>query len=239
MIPKWQKGIVRKIVQESPNTRRFFLELPETECFEFLAGQYITLDLPIHERRNLRWRSYSIASMPMSNNEIELLIVHAVNGAGTDYLFNEINEGSELTLRGPGGTFTLPANINDKDLFLICTGTGIAPFRSMLQYIHHHKLQHKNIHLVFGCRKQEDLLYVEELKALEKTMKGFHYHPTLSREDWGGHKGYVHTVYEDLCSDKQPAVFMLCGWSNMVDEALQKIEAMGYEQKDILHELYG
>jgi CDP-4-dehydro-6-deoxyglucose reductase len=32
---------------------------------------------------------------------------------------------------------------------------------------------------------------------------------------------------------------MLCGWSNMVDEALQKIEAMGYEQKDILHELYG
>jgi CDP-4-dehydro-6-deoxyglucose reductase len=100
-------------------------------------------------------------------------------------------------------------------------------------------LQHKNIHLVFGCRKQEDLLYVEELKALEKTMKGFHYHPTLSREDWGGHKGYVHTVYEDLCSDKQPAVFMLCGWSNMVDEALQKIEAMGYEQKDILHELYG
>lgn len=239
MIPQWQKGIVKKIVQESPNTRRYILELPECEHFLFEAGQYITLDLPIHERRNKRWRSYSIASLPDGDNQIELIIVQAENGVGSTYLFDEIQEGSELTLRGPNGTFILPKNIANKDLFFICTGTGIAPFRSMLQHILQHQLPHQHIHLVFGCRRQEDLLYYAEMKALEESWKNFHYHPTLSRENWTGNTGYVHEVYEALCKTKQPAVFLLCGWRNMVDEAMQRITAMGYDEKDVLHELYG
>ncbi len=239
MIPQWQKGIVKKIVQENPTTRRFWIELPETTQFNFLPGQYITLDLPIHERRNLRWRSYSIASMPDGSNVFELLIVHALNGVGTTYLFNEVAVGSELTFRGPNGIFTLPTNIAHKDLFFICTGTGIAPFRSMLQHIRHQQIPHQNIHLVFGCRTQTDLLYPTEMKELEQQLTGFHYHPTLSRESWDGKSGYVHEVYASLCKEKQAAVFMLCGWRNMVDEALERIEAMGYDKKDILHELYG
>ena len=95
------------------------------------------------------------------------------------------------------------------------------------------------INLIFGTRTQEDLLYATEMKALEKTMPGFRYIPTLSREAWDGHKGYVHPVYEALCKDKPPATFMLCGWRNMIDEARERITAMGYDRKDIHVELYG
>lgn len=238
MIPQWQKGIVKRIEQTTHNTRSYLIELPENEQFHFKPGQFVTLDLPIHEQRNKRWRSYSIASMPDGSNMIELLIVYIEGGAGTSYFFHNVAEGMELTLRGPNGIFVLPEQI-DKDLFLICTGTGIAPFRSMVHYIRHHRIPHKDIHLVFGCRTQQDVLYADEMKQLEQALPGFHFHPTLSRETWDGHTGYVHTIYEQLCANRQPATFMLCGWRKMIDEAKHRLLALGYDKKSIHLELYG
>src|ERR1035437_8560422 len=108
MVPQWQTGIVRRIDQATPNTRRYWIELPETHSFNFKAGQFVTLDLPINEQRNKRWRSYSIASMPDGSNVIELLIVHLEGGVATGYIFNEIKVESAITLRGPQGVFLLP-----------------------------------------------------------------------------------------------------------------------------------
>lgn len=238
MLPQWQTGIVKRIEQATHNTRRYWVELPDAESFDFKPGQFVTIDLPIHEQRNKRWRSYSIASIPDGSNIIELVIVHLEGGVASKYIFEEIKEGSTFTLRGPQGVFVLP-EVADKDLYLICTGTGIAPFRSMLQYISQHKLPHKQIHLIFGTRTQADILYREEMTMLQNSLPGFHYHVTLSREEWEGNRGYVHTVYEQLCADKPDALFMLCGWRAMIDEAKQKLLAMGYDKKAIHAELYG
>src|ERR1700749_2439615 len=122
----WRTGKVRQITQETPTTRRFWIEIPELERFDFKPGNFVTLHLPIHEQKNKRWRSYSIASWPNGTNTIELVIVLLEGGLGTTYLFNEVKEGSELTVRGPQGVFTLPEPL-DRDLVLICRGTGIAP----------------------------------------------------------------------------------------------------------------
>lgn len=238
MLQPWQKSIVIKIEQATPNTRRYWLQMPETENFDFKPGQFVTLDLPIHEQRNKRWRSYSIASMPDGTNVIELVIVYMDGGLGTEYLFKDIEVGAEITLRGPQGVFVLPEQIPE-NLFLICTGTGIAPYRSMLNYIKTHNVPHGNIHLVFGTRTQADLLYYDEMRQMEKDLPNFHYHPVLSREEWDGHKGYVHAIYEDACKAHPHAHFMLCGWKVMVDEAKQRLLAMGYDKKDIHLELYG
>jgi CDP-4-dehydro-6-deoxyglucose reductase len=197
----WRKGIITRIENETYNTRRFWISIPELERFDFIPGQFVTIDLPIHEKPNKRWRSYSIASWPDGTNVFELLIVLLDGGMGTTYLFNEVKEGSELTLRGPQGVFVLPENI-DQDLYFICTGTGIAPFRSMVHYIQLHNVPHKDIYLLFGTRKKEDLLYLEEFRDLEKQVPGFHYLPTLSREKWDGCCGYVHAIYENLVHEK-------------------------------------
>ncbi|ACU57908.1 ferredoxin--NADP reductase [Chitinophaga pinensis] len=239
MADQWHKGLVTRIVQETHNTRRFWIQIPELEQFSFKAGQFVTLDLPIHEQKNKRWRSYSIASPPDGTNTIELVIVLLEGGAGTNYLFNHVKEGSELVLKGPLGHFVLPEQL-DKDLFFICTGTGIAPFRAMAQYIKAHDLAHPPIHLIYGCRQQCDLLYAAEMWDLEKELTDFHYTPTLSRDDdkWSGRKGYVHLIYEEL-AQRQPAHFFLCGWKNMIDEAKHRILALGYDKHDIHQELYG
>lgn len=238
MLPQWQKAIVKRIEQATPGTRRYWLELPETDSFDFKPGQFVTLDLPIHERRNKRWRSYSIASMPDGTNVIELAIVDMEGGTGTEYIFNEVEVGSELTLRGPQGVFVLPEEV-PRHFYLVCTGTGIAPFRSMVHYIKEHNIPHGEIHLVFGTRTRHDLLYFEEMRALDKEMDSFFYHPVLSREEWDGHMGYVHPIYCELSKAQPDAHFMLCGWKNMVDEAKQTLLEMGYDKKSIHLELYG
>jgi CDP-4-dehydro-6-deoxyglucose reductase len=234
----WRTGKVIRIEDHTPTTRQFWIEVSELEKFDFVPGQFVTLDLPIHEKPNKRWRSYSIASWPDGSNVFELLIVRAMGGLGTAYLFDEVRVGSELTFRGAQGVFTLPQDLSS-DLFLICTGTGIAPFRSMVQHLFRTQTAISNLHLVFGCRKKEDLLYYEELKELENKFPGFRYHPVLSRETWDGPHGYVHPIYQTLCHDRQPAKFYLCGWKHMIDEAKKHILEMGYDKKQIHQEIYG
>ena len=234
----WRNGIVIRIENETFNTKRFWIQVPELENFDFRPGQFVTLDLPIHEKINKRVRSYSIASWPDGSNVFELVIVLMEGGLGSNYIFNEWKENTEVIFRGPQGVFLLPEPL-DKDLFLICTGTGVAPFRSMLHYINDHNIPHRDIYLIFGTRKKANLLYFEELKNLAEEIPDFHYLPTLSREEWEGKTGYVHQLYEDLVREKQPASFMLCGWKDMIDEAKKKIVELGYDKKAIHQELYG
>ena len=234
----WRTGKVISLIDETLITRRFRVEVTELNSFDFIPGQFITLDLPIDSKPNKRLRSYSIASWPDGTNSFELLIVLDKMGAGTQYIFNELIIGSTLNFRGPQGVFRLKQPV-DNDLFMICTGTGIAPFRSMLHYMKLKQIPHNNIYLVFGCRTEDDLLYYTEMKELEQILAGFHYLPVLSRQQWEGRAGYVHHVYEDLCRDGKPSEFYLCGWRGMIDEAEKRIKDLGYDTKNIHKELYG
>lgn len=234
----WRTGKVIRIEDHTHNTKRFWIEASELTSFDFTPGQFVTLDLPIHEKPNKRWRSYSVASWPDGTNVFELVIVLTPGGAGTNYLFNNVTVGSELTYRGAQGVFTLPPDL-DKEIFMICTGTGIAPFRSMVNYLNIQKIPFKKITLIFGCRFQKDMLYFEELNNLQNELPGFNYIATLSREEWNGRTGYVHPVYEELITERQPASFFLCGWKNMIDEAKKRILDLGYDRKSIHQELYG
>ena len=212
----WRTGKIIKIENETSSTKRFWIEIEGVDHFEFVPGQFITLDLPIHEQPNKRWRSYSIASAPDHSNVVELVIV--------------LMEG------------VLPDPITT-DLFMICTGTGIAPFRSMLQHIHHNNIPHKEIYLIYGTRKCPDALYLNEMLDLKQKLPGFHYFPTFSREEQvaeGLCIGYVHGVYEQLLQEpKDDPQFFLCGWKDMITDARQKIQARGIDKKSIHFELYG
>lgn len=241
MAKEWYRSKLLRVEQCAAATKRFWFELPDRDSFEFVPGQFVTFDLPIAEKAKDRWRSYSIASAPDKTNVFELVIVLVPDGGGTNYLFNELEVGSELQLTGPLGKFVLPAQI-ESELCFICTGTGVAPFRSMLLDLINHPRPTRDIHLIFGTRTLPDVLYHEETQQLAKQLPQLHYHVALSREtpaDWSGHRGYVHNVYEKLFSDHRSADFYICGWKNMIDEARQRLAAMGYDRKQIHFELYG
>lgn len=242
----WYTGLVTDIREIAPEVRSFTLEVPETDLFEFKAGQFITFDLPVSEKRINRWRSYSIASPPGKSNIIELCIVRFEQGIGSSYFFNEVSIGSSLKFKGPEGGFVLPDHI-DHDLVLVCTGTGVAPFRSMLLDLKNNPRPHRDIHLIFGTRKQADILYHEEFIQLQNELPGFTFDVALSRENLNGnsieymHAGYVHPIYQKAYPLFRPDIhFYLCGWSQMIDEAVANLFVkMKFPRGQIHYELYG
>ena len=196
--------------------------------FKYLPGQFIQVKI------NDLIRSYSIASYNTNDNTFELLIVKLDGGAMTKILFENINIGDEFKIKGPLGRFTLPEKI-DGDIFFICTGTGLAPFRSILHFINLKNIPHKKIYLFFGTRSKNDLLCFDEMKKLENKIDSFTYIPILSREKWSGNVGYVHDHYKKILKIENVynPIFYLCGWRNMVKEARTTLKEMGYNSRKL------
>jgi ferredoxin-NADP reductase len=237
----WYNAKVINILDESPTVKRFFLEVIDVPTFDFKAGQFITFDLPIGEKRLQRWRSYSIASMPDESNVIELCIVKLEGGLGTSYFFDQVTIGALLKFKGPDGTFCLPEQL-DKRIVMICTGTGIAPFRSMILDVLQKKRPFQQLHLIFGCRNASDLLYRAELTQLAALHPSFTFDIALSREVLENtYTGYVHQIYlEKYENNIANTLFYICGWSKMIDEAVSNLLLkMGCDKKQIIYELYG
>ena len=193
--------------------------------------------LPLNETKKRKgMRHYSIASSP-GGNILEFIINKVEEGLGTTYLFEDVEIGTEIPIKGPLGKFLLPDKIIH-DLCMVCTGTGIAPLRSMIKYIYENDIPHKDIYLVFGTKSKKDLLYHEEMLQLEKEHKEFHYKVALSQEEYDGYKGYVHSFYQKIFNGEKHGHFFFCGFKNMILEARDWLLEKGYQRKCIRYELY-
>lgn len=238
----WYTGTVRRVSDLSPGTRQFDLTVDSDGTpFSFVPGQFITVDLPVGDKRRDRWRSYSIANEPNGQNFLELCIVRSSDGPGTRYLFEEMIPGSELIFKGPDGGFVIPEDL-DREIVMVCTGTGVAPFRSMIRHIMINNLPFRGIHLIFGTRREVDILYREEFESYASENPKFRYSVALSREvAQGFYHGYVHSIYMDNYSEKTPdRYFYICGWSKMIDEAVENlIIKLKYDKSQVKYELYG
>ncbi|MDX9790706.1 MAG: FAD-binding oxidoreductase [Candidatus Kapaibacterium sp.] len=233
----WYEGKVIDIIKETPYVRRFYIQVPELECYDFKAGQHVKIEFPIDARKN--YRQYSYANSPDGSNIFELLIVLDPNGLATNYLFNEVKIGSVLKISEPRGNFLVPEYV-ETDLCFISTGVGLAPLRSIYLDIINRNMPHKHIYVIFGTRYMRDMLYIEEMEELSKR-SDFTFIPVLSREIsglWKGKRGYVHDAYKELFKGAPPAEFYICGWRDMVTETRLSLMDMGYKRKQIHFERY-
>lgn len=234
MEEKLQSTII-EILDESPRVKRFYLKLKDVTKFEFTPGQFVIIDFPGIDHP-FPYRSYSIATTTKSENIIEICVVLKEDGCASPLLF-KAQVGDHYTLSSAQGKFILPKEI-DRDLAFICTGTGVAPFRSMIKNIYEKNIPHRNIYLYFGSRKEEDILYRKEFEELANTYPEFHFTPILSQEEWAGANGYLHPHYLKEFQDKRDAFFYICGWTEMVREAKNNLKALGYDRRSIKIELY-
>ncbi len=234
----WYEAEVKRMESVSVHTRRFWIEVEGEGDFSFKPGQFITLDLPIAEKRTERWRSYSIANPPRGGRELELCISDQ-GGPASRYFFEEVGPGTSLRFKGPSGVFVLPSDLPE-ELVMVCTGTGVAPFRSMIWHLYDQGYAGK-VHLIFGTRYAWDILYRREFEVLQEDWPNFRYDVVLSRdESWQGRRGHVHQVYLEYYAQPKPhRLMMLCGWKPMIDEARQHLNELGYAKEQIAVELYG
>jgi len=242
MLQPWRSATLLTIIPETEATWRFIFKCDDLVVFNFVPGQFITLDLPISEKRRERLRSYSVASAPSETNVFELVVVLLPKGKGSGYLFNELNIGDQITYRGPSGMFILPKELNN-DICFICTGTGVAPFRSQLLQMQEKGFPKVDVNLIFGTRYLENVLYLNEMLALQEETANFNYHIALSRENRKSEieftKGYVHSLYEKVFQQNINVQFYICGWQVMVDSAKANLLELGAKPEQIHIELYG
>lgn len=235
MVEEKIQGKIIQIINESPKVKRFILKINPEESFKFTPGQFVIVDFP-GINHAFPYRSYSIASTTIDKDLVELCVVLKEDGCASPLLF-KAKLGDVYTMSTPQGRFVLPKTL-DRDLCFICTGTGVAPFRSMIKDIYEQGMPHQNIYLYFGNRKEEDILYRKEFEALAKKHPEFKFIPVLSQEDWAGAKGYVHSFYLPEFEDKREAYFYICGWTEMVREAKNNLKNLGYDRRSVKIELY-
>lgn len=234
-------AVLVDIIKETKVNWRFVFEDPLANQINMISGMLVQLCCKPGEQGSVV-RNYSVASWQDGTNRFELIITNLEGGAMSDYLFKEAKIGDEFIYRGPMGVFTLPDNLLERDIYMVSTGSGISPFRSMINDIYINKKEFKNIKLFFGTRKEKDIVYRDELENIQEHLPNFEYIPTLSQEKVPGiAEGYVHKHYLDLIdkSDHKPLVYY-CGWDRMVREGRDHLAERGFEMmKDIRVEIFG
>lgn len=221
-------------VQEN---RHFKLTFEPGTEFDFVPGQFVNAMAPSNEDPNkLIKRPYSIASAPYQKGYIDLVWKRIEGGFMTNY-FWKLKQGDSLQIQGPLGRFTLKEPL-PKRIAFVATGTGIAPFRSMIYHLFYQNTD-REVWLLFGNRYDTDILYHEEWKALEKERPNFHYVPTVSRTPgWGGEEVYVQKLLPKYLRTPQDTHVYICGLTKMINEVQETTLQMGFPKEQVFFEKY-
>ena len=206
--------------------------------FGFVAGQWMSFKATKPDGEEIT-RAYSIASPPSEDNRFALCLNRVQDGFTSNYLC-DMEEGDEIACQGPFGDFTLRPPM--RDTVFIATGTGIAPFRSMLHWLLAEESRHqgKQLSLVFGNRTEKDIYYHDEFLRLASEHANFHYQPTLSRggPEWQGLRGYVQEHVPAITRGRSDMHAYICGLDKMVKANRELLKSMGWDRKSILYEKY-
>ena len=226
------KAVVRSFVDIAPEIRHLTLEVEGIEHFSFVPGQFVSLSTSIDGIEYTR--AYSIASPP-NGNAFELCFNRVPAGHFSTFLFT-LSPGDEIEFAPPLGYFTL--RNRTRDMLMMCTGTGITPFRSML--LDGMRELRTDVTLLFGSRYPEGLLFAEEWRELERRHQNFHYCPTLTRppETWDGRTGRVQTHLDEVLGGRTDIDVYLCGMAEMIESVRKMLKERGFDRKQIITEKY-
>jgi ferredoxin-NADP reductase len=216
----------------APNTRHFEFETPDWNA-AFVPGQFLSVTAKIGADDITR--AYSIVSPP-DGKRFALCANLVQEGYLSPFLFS-LRAGDEIDFKGPYGAFILRRPVSDS--IFVATGTGIAPFRSIL-LSQLKAYPERNFTLIFGVRHEQGLLYHDELSALAETYPNFSYLPTLTRppDHWIGRAGRVQQPTIEALGNRRDVDVYICGLREMVDDVRSKLKEIGLDRKRIIYEKY-
>ncbi|MBL8861230.1 MAG: ferredoxin--NADP reductase [Planctomycetes bacterium] len=242
----WNATIARRR-DVSPGVRLLWIRPDSGAVARFEPGQFIQLGWPKPEDpageppTRVRWnkRSYSIASSPDEHEAYELCLTLVAGGVLTPRLF-DLEAGARVWCDdAPKGHFTLERIPAGRHLVCVATGTGIAPFVSMLRR-YRGTGRFRKLTVLWGARESADLAYHAEWTAAAAADTSIAYAAITSREPassaWRGARGRVqsllepatfeHVAGESLSPEDTHA--LLCGNPAMVDDVRPLLEARGF-----------
>ncbi|MEM1013868.1 MAG: ferredoxin--NADP reductase [Planctomycetota bacterium] len=231
---------------------------PDGDVPVYKPGQYATLGLPaadqslVENKKGLArftLRPYSISSSPLDKEALEFYVAKVPDGAFTPSMW-DLSLGDRLYMAPKcKGKFTLDDIPAGKDLVAVATGTGLAPFVSMLRTYRETGRWERFI-VIHGTRLCNDLGYKQEFEALAEGDESILYIATCSREPdvvdgkgWLGLRGRVNTVldektYADLVGrplSPDQCHVLLCGNPAMIDDVTNQLVDRGFVPKSREH----
>ena len=221
-------GIVTEITQQTPDVKTFRVEAPGGgKLFEHKPGQCAMLSVP-----GISEAMISITSSPTNTEYMEFSVKKC--GCLTEWL-HAMEVGQMITVRGPYGRhFPVYDELLGKDLLIVAGGIGLAPVRSVINYVRDNRDKFGTVDIVYGSRSKEDLVYYDEIVNEWMNTPGFNVHLTIDREqeNWDGHVGFVPNFVKELNPDLKKTVLM-CGPPIMIKFTLGGLMELGFKKEQV------
>ena len=227
-------GVITDIKQQTPDVKTFRVNAPEGgKLFEHLPGQCAMICAP-----GVSEGMFSITSSPTNKEYQEFSIKRC--GMLTDYL-HSLEVGDQITVRGPyGNNFPVDTVLKGKDLVFIAGGIGLAPLRSVINYVIDNRADYGKVDIVYGSRSADDLVGLDEIKNVWMKTEGINVHLTIDREQegWDGHVGFVPTYLKELGDAGVVelgvnTISLVCGPPIMIKFVLAALKDMGASKDKI------
>lgn len=245
--PKRQYLKVAEIKEMSEDCKSFTLvpdaDMGTTALAYFGAGKYLTVFETIEGMSVTR--AYSISSSPKDSLEgkYTLTIKLVEGGLMSRYIFDNWQVGSSVEVSAPSGNFEYQPLRDAKNVICLAGGSGITPFVSMANAINDGD-EDFNLTLIYGSRNYDNILFRDELKALEEKCDKIKVVHVLSDKGTkvpkGCEKGFItaELIKKYAPEDEAYSVF-LCGPQQMYEFVDKELEKLNLPKKYIRHEMFG
>ena len=222
-------GVITKVTRETADVTTYQVEKPGGgKLFEHMPGQCAFLSVP-----GLGEAIFSITSSPTNKDFMEFSIKRT--GRITDFLDENMVEGQEIAVRGPfGNHFPVEGRLKGKDMLFIGGGIGMAPLRSVINYMLDTRGDYGAIDVVYGARSKEDFVKYGELTEDWPHHPDVRVHLTIDRPEdgWTGNVGFVPAFLKDLAFTPDKTV-CLCGPPIMIKLCLAALTEMGFRKDQV------
>ena len=219
---------VTDIRVETPDVKTFRIVTPEgKKPFEHIPGQCAMLSVP-----GVGEAMISITSSPTNKEFMEFSIKEC--GCLTTWL-HSMDVGQQITIRGPyGNGFPVDTSFKGKDLLFIAGGIGLAPLRSVINYVRDKRADYGHVDIVYGSRSKDDLVDYKEIMEEWCNTEGVDVHLTIDREQegWDGHVGFVPNYVKELGFDVNKTA-IICGPPIMIKFTLAGLQEIGFDKTQV------
>lgn len=232
----WREARIAHLERPSDSNVVLRLEVPRASPFSFVPGQFLYVRHAFDGAPPIK-AAYSIASPPQSSDDVELCVKKVRGGPMSTWLY-ERTVGDIVTHSRAFGAFRFRTTPGRTAVFL-ATGTGIAPFRSMILDLVHRRIS-DGLWLYYGVGREVNLVYADEFRDLAASHPTFHFIPVVSRAEmsWTGERGWVQEPFLRDFQGRRDFDAYVCGVKPMVDDVTRLLGETGLPADHIFFEKY-
>lgn len=221
-------GVVTDIRQDTPDVKTFRVVGKDgKKLFEHIPGQCAMLSVP-----GVSEAMISITSSPTNKEYMEFSVKKC--GCLSTWL-HEMDVGQQITVRGPyGNGFPVDTDLKGKDLLFIAGGIGLAPLRSVINYVRDKRSDYGSVQIVYGSRSKVDLVDYQEIIDEWMKTEGVEVNLTIDnpQDDWDGHVGFIPNYVKELNPDIRKTILM-CGPPIMIKFTLNGLKELGFKDTQV------